>query len=143
MIGWKAWCALVLGTGLGAGGAVAVQQKAADKTRASAIKAKARPTRPATSPSRASLPDCPLPSGLALPDYLLALPVLPSSPMFLDAPPRLPGGAAAGGGLTPPPPPAAIAPKPPAGAVPEPAAWAMLVAGLGLVGLSLRRTRMA
>ena len=31
---------------------------------------------------------------------------------------------------------------PPAGAVPEPAAWAMLIAGFGLVGASLRRRRL-
>jgi hypothetical protein len=82
--------------------------------------------------------------------------VLPLAPIPELLPPTdLPGGTAGaadlasggGDGTTPPSPPGPVPPSwpappgapPAAPAVPEPAGWAMLLAGFGLVGLSLRR----
>lgn len=49
------------------------------------------------------------------------------------------GGGSSGGGITPPGPP----PPPVVTPVPEPATWVMMIAGVGLIGLQLRRRRAA
>ncbi len=49
------------------------------------------------------------------------------------------GGAAFSPGASPPPPP----PPPPNNAVPEPATWAMMIAGMAIVGSSMRRRKTA
>jgi hypothetical protein len=155
MVGAKEICALLLAGGMGAGSVVAVQQVKSPV-------AKQRAAKPAkhkiASPSRAApagLRDCPsyatMLGGAAGP--LAPLAVLEPTELGLVTPPGpevglmptdtaflLPSGGGGGGGLSfPPSPPIPVTP----GGVPQPAAWAMMVAGFGLVGLSLRRTTAA
>jgi hypothetical protein len=151
MIGMKEFCALLLAGGMGAGSVVAVQQArpAASKPKASAAKTqKAAPRRTHT----AQLNDCPV---LAeSPGLGILSPIIPpeDSPLLdggrpgagmalLPSPgPGFPGGIGGGGGflpLTPPSPPGGPGISAP---IPEPISWAMMVAGFGLVGLSLRRS---
>jgi hypothetical protein len=152
MVGAKEVCALLLAGGMGAGSVVAVQQvksPVAKHRSAKPVKHKA------ASPQRAapsSIGDCPsyattlggVPGPLAplavLEPGQIGLPV-PGGPDVGGAPIDgafvLPPGGGGGGGLTfPPAPPIPVTP----GGVPQPAAWAMMVTGFGLVGLSLRRT---
>lgn len=66
----------------------------------------------------------------------LPIPALPGAPGGAIPPP----GGGGGGGPTPPAPPAPPAP-PIVSAVPEPSTWIMMIAGIGLIGVQLRRRR--
>jgi hypothetical protein len=68
----------------------------------------------------------------------LPIPGVPGSSGGLIPPP--PGGGGGGGVLPPPPGPP---PPPVITAVPEPATWIMMIVGVGLIGLQLRRRRAA
>lgn len=152
MVGAKEICALLLAGGMGAGSVVAVQQVKSPV-------AKQRAAKPAkhklSSPARAAaspLKDCPSYATTlgGVPGPLAPLAVLEPTEIGFQTPvapetgaPPMgggfvlpPGGGGGGGTMFPPSPPIPISP----GGVPQPAAWAMMVTGFGLVGLSLRRT---
>lgn len=131
-------CAMIFGATVGSVGTIGAQQVAAVKVKPKAAQPKARPTIKAPSPApqrdRAAILDCPTP-GLAAPVWGET-----DTLSLWDA-----TSAQTGGGVVPPsaPPPFSFrppsaAPTPPP-AVPEPESWAMLLAGFGLVGMSIRR----
>ena len=152
MLTTKTICTLLLGgAALGVGGTVAVQKHSSPKRevgRPAEVKGKpgvrplsgangarpGQPRQPPASPPR--ILDCPAPSpslgpGAWAPPVASAPSLPPADAMpWRPLPPFGPPGG--GGGIAPPPP-----GFPPA--VPEPGTWATLLAGFGLVGLSLRR----
>lgn len=145
MIGLRDFCIALLAGSMGAGGTVAVQHAPKTKkvvARPAPKRIAPRPTPAPAAPSR--ILDCPLPpadpfgAGVVEPFAGAA----PSTPVFFPAagfppiPPVVPGG---GGVLPPVTPPPTFPPAVPG--VPEPAAWAMLIAGFGLVGMAARRPR--
>ncbi len=141
MLTTKTICTLLLGAGLGAGG-VTVTHKVTDAPKRVSAKVQGKrvaKTAPASGAHRAvpaspSILDCPAPAPSLGPGVWASVPALADPPrLSAEGPPSWPGG---GGGILPPSPPT---PSPPA--VPEPGAWAMLVAGFGLVAVSLRRKR--
>lgn len=152
MVGVKEICALLLAGSMGAGSVVAVQQAKSPLAKQRAAKPArhkvSAPARPAPSP----LNDCPSFAATlgGSPGPLAPLAVMETAelglltPMTdLGVPPQggggfilPPGGGGGGGTAFPPAPPVPV----PTGGVPQPAAWAMMVSGFGLVGLSLRRS---
>lgn len=151
MLTTKTICALLLGVGIGAGGAVVVQKSNAPKREVgNPAKASGKPGGLTTSRARVGRPEnraspaCPImPRILDCPSPAPSLgPGIWETPSVSPLPPSNPGDTAArpplwpgGGGVVTAPPPI----FPPAPGIPEPAQWAMTIAGLGLVGLSLRR----
>jgi hypothetical protein len=152
MVGAKEICALLLAGGMGAGSVVAVQQAKSPVAKQRAAKPVKHKVSTPSQAAPSALRDCPsyatMLGGAAGP--LAPLAVLEPNELGLLANPGptpgvlpvdgafiLPPGGGGGGGLTyPPAPPIPVTP----GGVPQPAAWAMMVTGFGLVGLSLRRT---
>lgn len=153
MVGAKEICALLLAGGLGAGSVVTVQQVKSPVTKSRAAKpVKHKVSTPARS-APSALSDCPAYATMlgGAPGPLAPLAVLEPNDVGLATPVSSDGGipmlvspvvlppAGGGGGsgnFFPPAPPIPVTP----GAVPQPAAWAMMVTGFGLVGLSLRRS---
>ena len=154
MLGMKEICALLLAGGMGAGSVVGVQQVKPVVHKAVAKKApapKAHKTA-ATSVARAVINDCPtiaggLGGGIAnlapLPSFESLAPGSSPNPQIAFGGPILggfpgpgigSGGGGNGGGESGP------SILPPTPAVPEPVSWAMMVGGLGMVGLALRRS---
>ena len=149
MLGTKEICALLLAGGVGAGSVVGVQQVKAVVQKAAARKA---PAPKAQKPVSRNLPQielngCPTIAG-SMGSGIAGLAPLPSfeslapgsnggpGPQFAYGGPAMgigypvPGG---GGGESGP------SILPPTPVVPEPASWAMMVGGLGMIGLALRR----
>jgi hypothetical protein len=145
VIGLKDICALLAAGSMGAGSVVAVQKATSHKASANVEKPtvshtrKAQPVRKAyklPSPGPAIL-DCPTPvigspwgiehqpTGLTPPMSDALLPLLPPA---IEQP--------GGGGIV-------LLPPSYSPAVPEPGAWAMMIAGFGLIGCSMRRRRVA
>lgn len=135
--------ALLAGWGVGAlGGAVGTAQvDKAPATKAQAVKraaptTKARPRAVAPAATAFSIPDCPLPSAaigsLSLPELSGSGPLL--APPYSPFPQHWPEEHH---WLPRPTPPGPISP------VPEPGAWAMMIGGFGLVGMSMRARRVS
>lgn len=142
MIGTKELCALLLGTSLGVGGTVAVKHKQ-HSPRKEVSKAK-QPGKRASNSSPVVRQPAPRPAATLL-DCPLPAPSLGGQGFTFPAPPS-PFGAVGWG--SPQPGPVWISPNNHTGptfppAIPEPDAWAMLVAGFGLVGLACRRRKVA
>jgi hypothetical protein len=152
MVGVKEICALLLAGSMGAGSVVAVQQAKAPAAKSRPAKASKPKSVAHPRPAAAALNDCPSFTATlgGVPGPLAPLAVLDAAPTGLSvvAPPLdgaspsdgsgfvlPPGGGGGGETLFPPQPPAPVE----VGGVPQPAAWAMMVTGFGLVGLSLRR----
>ncbi len=143
---FKIVCYVVAGAAVGSVSTVAVQKAPTSHKRAANVKKSAvshiRPAQPVSpryklppAPSMAFLTECPLPSAGITPFTDSA----PLPPMMGALGSVEPGSAAGGvvtpflpGGSTPP-------PFIPAPAVTEPPAWAMAIAGFGLMGFALRR----
>lgn len=134
MIGLRDFCAALLGVAVGGAGVVAVQQAKPAKPRA----AKATSHAPAPAPqvqrfARPSGGDIVIFEGVHVapfcPPSILMVPSFPPEAALSHGAPPTGGG---GSGFLPPP--FSSAP----GAIPEPATWAMLIAGFGMVGASLR-----
>lgn len=141
MIGWKAWCALLLGGAVGVTGTVTVQKKVSAKPRAAVVQRiehrASNPKVAGSNPARSAILDCPLiGSPFAAEPNTIALPMIPPQPLGSGTPDgSIPGVWGGGSALLPP-------PNFP-GAVPEPDAWALWIGGFGLVGLSFRRRGVA
>ncbi len=156
MLGMKEICALLLAGGMGAGSVVGVQQAKPMVQKAVAKKAPAPKVHKSVSSNlaRAEINDCPTIAG-TMGSGIAGLAPLPSfeslAPGSSGADPRIaygpaggggyggylvPGGGGGGGGGGGNSGPSILPPTP---TVPEPASWAMMVGGLGMIGLALRR----
>lgn len=154
MLGMKEICALLLAGGVGAGSVVGVQQAKPAVQKAVAKKAPAPKVHKTASSNlaRAEINDCPTIAG-AMGSGIAGLAPLPSFESLAPgnggpANPQIAyggvpfgyfgpsGGGGGGGGNGGESGPSVLPPTP---AVPEPASWAMMVGGLGLVGLALRK----
>lgn len=137
MIGMKDFCVALLGIGLGVGGTQVAERSKPQKRQQASAPAQAQPGGVLPSVTRharpgggdlvifwapGAAPFCP-PSVATIPQV--------SAPGGWGSAPSAPGAGvwAGGGGVT----------RPSPGGVPEIDTWAMLVAGFGLVGLSMRR----
>jgi hypothetical protein len=144
LMGTKELCALLLGTTVGIGGTVTVQ-----KTRPPVVKHQSKkvsqraPLHKAKPPAFRSLPS----KGPALLDCPLIGSPFSTEPNPFVLPTPLPpgfGGNIVGAPLSPP-----VwggvgrAPVLPPPMIPEPGAWAMWIAGFGLIGLACRRWKAA
>lgn len=159
MLGMKEICALLLAGGVGAGSVVGVQQAKPAVQKAVAKKAPAPKVHKTASSNlaRAEINDCPtiagsMGSGIAglapLPSFESLAPGngTPSNPQIAYGGVPfgyfgpLGGGGGGSGGSGDPDGESGPSVLPPTPAVPEPASWAMMVGGLGLVGLALRKS---
>lgn len=132
MIDAKTWCAALLGVSLG-GGAVHTAHTVKSKRPAAvrSVKHVARPARPA--PANPIVFDCPpAPWSDAMSGPVGSLSQSSSLSAGAGVYALSPG---VGGGWSH----RSPVVTPPTSPIPEPGAWAMLVAGFGLVGLSMRR----
>lgn len=158
MLGMKEICALLLAGGMGAGSVVGVQQVKPAVHKAVARKAPAPKPAVAMAPRAAPAPinDCPTIAG-SMGSGIADLAPLPSfeslAPGSSDPYARIaygppiggylvPGGGGGGGGTSGGNGDGDSGPsvRPPTPAVPEPSSWVMMVSGLGLIGLALRRS---
>lgn len=145
MIGTREICALLLGTSLGIGSTVAVQQAKPKPSVARHLKQEpvslARAERPAKKSTvrshvGARILDCPahgLPFSAEPIPFTLLPPLTQADSGAPGFSPLLPG--VGGGGIAP-----SLPPTPSPG-VPEPAGWALMLGGFGLIGLACRRRR--
>ena len=151
MIGLKDICALLAAGSMGAGSVVAVQQvkpkpvvTKAKPAPAKARVAKARPASPRPAPSTGTtILDCPTPGLTGSPwsaEPTSALEDAPTWERFIRTGGDGPGWAEPVGVILLPPPSIPEVPTDP-GAIPEPGAWAMVIAGFGVVGAMFRRER--